>query len=80
MKTGDGEKVGGLAGFKDRLVSFAEAGRFLGFSAKTVRRMVEKGILPKPIRIGTHWRLSESDIVEWVRRAQSGGIQPGQGV
>ncbi len=43
-------------------ISIPEAGRRLGFSAKTVKRIIDRGLL-KPVRIpGCHPRLSAAAV------------------
>jgi len=36
----------------DRLMSFAEVGQQLGVCSRTVRRLVERGDFPPPLRLG----------------------------
>ena len=47
----------------ESLVSLEEAGRMLGgISTKTVRRRIEEGLLPRPIKEGKFSRLLRSDV------------------
>jgi predicted DNA-binding transcriptional regulator AlpA len=53
----------------DSLISLEEAGRMLGgVSAKTVRRRIAEGILPKGVKEGKFRRLFRSDIVALIEK------------
>jgi predicted DNA-binding transcriptional regulator AlpA len=53
----------------DSLISLEEAGRMLGgVSAKTVRRRIAEGILPKGIKEGKFLRLFRSDVIALIEK------------
>jgi len=53
---------------EDRLLDFAEVSRVLGVCARSVRRAVDRGELPKPVRVGRSVRLFKSDVEAYLRR------------
>ena len=52
----------------DQLISLQEAGKLLGgVHPRTVRKMCEKGELPKLIKVGKLNRLFLSDVLNYIR-------------
>jgi excisionase family DNA binding protein len=51
---------------QDRLIKFAEARRTLGLSKSTMYRMLERGDLPCPVKIGALTYFSERELQEWI--------------
>lgn len=47
------------------LVSLSEAGRLLGVSARTIRRMSQEGILPPIVKVGHSARISWQGIQDY---------------
>ena len=52
----------------DRLVSVQTLAEFLGVCIRTVRRMVERGQLPRPLRLGGVVRFSWAEVQETLKR------------
>lgn len=50
----------------DRLLRFAEARRTLGLSKSTMYRLLERGELPRPIKIGVLTYFSEREVQTWI--------------
>jgi predicted DNA-binding transcriptional regulator AlpA len=48
------------------LLSAAEAGKMLGCSARTVRRLSDSEDMPPPVHIGALVKWRRSDLVEWI--------------
>jgi len=44
------------------LLSLAEVARILGVCVRSVKRYVDRGELPKPVRVGGRLRLFKSDV------------------
>ncbi len=69
-----------IIGDSDSLVDIKEIARILGCSTKTVRRKVDKGIVPaiQPDGPGTLLRFDASDVVQAVKQTEL--CQPGEPV
>lgn len=52
-----------------------EVSELLRVSVYTVRRWIKEGNLPA-YKVGRGWRISESDIGEWLERHQSMAMSP----
>ncbi len=52
----------------DRLLKFSEARQSLGLSKSTMYRMLERGELPGPLKIGALTYFSEREVQEWIAR------------
>ncbi len=63
--------VGGVGG-GDRLVTIAETARRLSVSDRHVWRMISRGELPEPVRVGRSTRLCVSDVDGYVERLKLG--------
>ena len=50
----------------DRLLKFAEARQSLGLSRSTMYRMLERGELPCPLKIGALTYFSEREVQDWI--------------
>ncbi|HEX4202924.1 MAG TPA: helix-turn-helix domain-containing protein [Ktedonobacteraceae bacterium] len=50
----------------EKMISAKQVGEMLGFSAKTVIRMVEAGVLPG-YKMNFVWRFKRSEIEEYIR-------------
>lgn len=50
----------------DERLTTTEAGKHLGFSDETIRRMCEAGELPASRRPGGQWRLRRGDLDAWL--------------
>lgn len=60
----------------EKFLNRKEVATYLGVSESTVQRMVKKGELPQPIRIGSKLiRWSENDIVQAVMRYKDKRIE-----
>lgn len=59
----------------DRLIRFAEAGRTLGLSRSTMYRMLERGDLPCPVKVGALTYFSEREIQEWIAAKLSARVR-----
>lgn len=53
-------------GILDRLLRFAEARMILGLSKSTMYRLLERGELPRPIKIGVLTYFSEREVQAWI--------------
>ena len=62
----------------DRLIRFAEARRTLGLSKSTMYRMLERGDLPCPVKIGALTYFSERELQEWIASKLAERMQEGQ--
>ena len=51
---------------EDRLISIAEAGERLSLSRRAVYRLIAKGDLPRPVKVGGATRLYASDITTYL--------------
>jgi hypothetical protein len=64
---------------EDRLVDLVEAGQVLGgICARTVKRLIARGILPKPVKVTRTPMLYWSDIQKYLaelKRTQRGVIE-----
>jgi len=49
------------------LLSVSDLARVLGTSTRTVWRLLEKGKLPKPMRLGSRPRFRADELCEWVK-------------
>lgn len=58
------------------LVSLKEAGRMLGVSARTVRRMCDSGQLPPIVKLGHSSRISYQGLLDYISSltAKLGGV------
>lgn len=62
---------------RDRLVSFAEALKTLGISKSNAYRLLERGALPQPIKIGHRSFFSERELQEWITKKLAARVQEG---
>ena len=60
-----------LADPRYRLLSLAQVADLLGFRPVTLRRWIKDGRLPS--QEGPSWRISVSDLIEWVESRKQGG-------
>jgi len=51
---------------KEHLLSLDEVGKRLALSKRAVYRLIAKGSLPKPVKVGGATRLYESDLEEFL--------------
>lgn len=51
---------------KEHLLSLAEVGERLCLSKRAIYRLIAKGSLPKPVKIGGATRLCESDLEHFI--------------
>ena len=49
------------------LFSVADLARVLGTSTRTIWRLLERGKLPKPVRLGSRCRWPADELREWIR-------------
>jgi predicted DNA-binding transcriptional regulator AlpA len=57
----------------DRLITFLETGQVLGGrSVKSIRRMIARGELPKPVYVGRTPMLFLSDVVTFIEKLKEG--------
>ena len=54
----------------ERLLTVKEAAEALTVSVPTFYRLLEKGSIPRPVRIGTHPRWPESEILGVIEAAK----------
>jgi excisionase family DNA binding protein len=54
------------------LVSLKEAGRLLGVSPRTVRRLSQKGKLPALVKIGKCCRITRKAVVDYFEKISGG--------
>jgi excisionase family DNA binding protein len=52
----------------DRVMRFPEIARVLGVCVRSVRRMIDRGELPQPVRVGRAVGLLESEIEAYLER------------
>ncbi len=57
------------------LIDANAAARILAVSAKTVKRMADRGEIPA-LRIGNRWRFRASELDEWMRSKLRSTCQP----
>lgn len=59
-----------------RLLKLAEVAAILGVCSRSVSRAIDRGELPKPVRVGRSVRLFESDVLAYLQRLreQRGGV------
>ncbi|MGD0260720.1 MAG: helix-turn-helix domain-containing protein [Verrucomicrobiota bacterium] len=50
------------------LLSLAEVAKILGKCVRSVRRSIDRGELPKPVRVGGALRLFKSDVEAYLQR------------
>ena len=61
----------------DRLIRFVEARRTLGLSKSTMYRMLERGDLPSPVKIGALTYFSERELQDWIASKLAARMQEG---
>jgi len=55
----------------DRVMRFPEIAKVLGVCVRSVRRMIDRGELPQPVRMGHAVGLMESDIEACIDRMRN---------
>lgn len=55
-----------LEPINDRLISFADVLKLIGISRSSVYRLIQKGALPKPVKIGALTFFSERELQAWI--------------
>jgi predicted DNA-binding transcriptional regulator AlpA len=59
------------------LLTLSEVGKILGgFSERTIRRMIDRGELPKPIKILRRSLLTSSDVSAFIERVKRTNSEP----
>jgi excisionase family DNA binding protein len=61
---------------KVKLLNRRQVAELLAVSERTVRRLVEKGDLPAPVRIRRAVRWHEAGVVDYIRRLPQGSVKP----
>ncbi|MBB5352950.1 excisionase family DNA binding protein [Haloferula luteola] len=56
---------------EDRLISLAQAGERLSLSKRAIYRLIAKGDLPRPVKVGGATRLYASDITHYLVNLKS---------
>jgi excisionase family DNA binding protein len=56
---------------EDRLISLKDAGRRLALSQRSVYRLIAKGELPPPVKVGGATRLYASDVDAYLENLKS---------
>jgi excisionase family DNA binding protein len=56
------------SGSDEVLLSLSEAAAILGVCVRSVRRSIDRGELPKPVRVGRAVRMFKSDIDTYLQR------------
>jgi len=58
---------------EDRLIDFKEVAHLLGdISERSVRRLIARGVLPKPVKVLSAPKLYQSDIFEYLEELKAG--------
>jgi predicted DNA-binding transcriptional regulator AlpA len=55
-----------LEPINDRLISFADVLKLIGISRSSAYRLIHKGALPKPVKIGALTFFSERELQAWI--------------
>lgn len=58
----------------EKLLSLSQVAEVLGLCVRSVRRLVDRGVLPRPVRVGRAVRLFKSDVdgyLEGLRKTRS---------
>ena len=59
------------------LLTLSEVGKILGgFSERTIRRMIDRGELPKPLKILRRSLLDSSDVYEFIEQVKRANREP----
>lgn len=57
---------------KERLLKMQEAANFLSISVRALYRLIAKGELPQPLKIGRSSRISSLQLMRYLQRLQNG--------
>lgn len=57
---------------KDRLIDLKEFADLLSVNKRTVYRLIQSGVLPKPVRVGHSVRFPASDVEAYIERLKQG--------
>jgi excisionase family DNA binding protein len=52
----------------DPLISLEDVARILGVCVRSVRRMADRGELPRPVKVGRAVRLFKSEVMAYLKR------------
>lgn len=56
----------------DRLIDLKEFANLLSINKRTIYRLIQSGVLPKPVKVGHSVRFPASDVEAYIERLKQG--------